>query len=247
MAFDVYMPPPYTYVYETPSLKAELVQAYTRIKEESSFALFSLSLSVEEKLLAESTQVRGHKVYNNFGELEHLKQGLEAYFRLLGNQEKQAQDMAALVARKVDEILKGLGQETAWVTLRANNSLDHPRWHTDGYFFEPFEGLGYKAAFALKGPGTLCYATKAAQQPVLHGLLTDESLSPQGLQERLTSLVDPTQVQATPAGKGLLFVVGDPFRSAIHSEPIIQADRLFVSIVPGSHVQIQQLRERWQK
>ena len=42
-----------------------------------------------------------------------------------------------------------------------------------------------------------------------------------------------------------MFIMGDKTIGAIHSEPKIDESRIFISIVPGSHDQIQELYNRW--
>lgn len=43
----------------------------------------------------------------------------------------------------------------------------------------------------------------------------------------------------------MLFIVGDPNAVAVHSEQPINHDRLFISILPGTNEQIQELFDRW--
>lgn len=50
--------------------------------------------------------------------------------------------------------------ESASITMRAfqsSNSCDLPRWHSDGYYYQPMTGKQYKIAGTLQGLGTLFF------------------------------------------------------------------------------------------
>ena len=63
--------------------------------------------------------------------------------------------------------------------------------------------------------------------------------------QTIGKLIDPANTQAALEGQATMFVVGDEQRAAVHSEPPITIERIFMSILPGTHAQIAELRERW--
>lgn len=58
-------------------------------------------------------------------------------------------------------------------------------------------------------------------------------------------LIVPSKVHQAQIGDGVVFIVGDEDFSAVHSESPIYSDRLFISIVPGTKKQIQELYDKW--
>ena len=56
----------------------------------------------------------------------------------------------------------------------------------------------------------------------------------------LGSLLDPSQIVTAKLGEGTFFVVGSLSCAASHSEPRVDSQRLFISIVPGNEDEIQE-------
>jgi hypothetical protein len=60
----------------------------------------------------------------------------------------------------------------------------------------------------------------------------------------LMDIIDASKIISAEFGQGAVFKVGDDY-PAVHSEPPIHEERLFISILPGSKVKIQELYEKW--
>ena len=115
-----------------------------------------------------------------------------------------------------------------------------PRWHTDGYYYAPFNGQQYKIACALKGPSTLfCQAPTDIREKF------NELQAKQSSRVMIAELLKDQPILQASTTQAMLFVVGDFQSAAIHSEPPIDQARLFISILPGTHEQIQELYNRW--
>jgi hypothetical protein len=141
----------------------------------------------------------------------------------------------------------------AWVSVRipdvelARGEYDIPRWHTDGPFYKSDHPQA-KCVVALKGPGTrfciadeetrqalndTCFAEPGYDWDMCRRKQTHELLLQACREKKATMLQAPT-LTAT------CFLTGDLQTATIHSEPVIDASRIFVSVVPGSHAEISQ-------
>jgi hypothetical protein len=194
-------------------------------------ALGSFLCEDEEQSLI-SLYVSSTKEYDNFGKHELLGQELTAFFGDIGNDRAASQKAALLVESLVSACLSGFQAETAWIAVRASNptpQFNAPRWHADGYYFAPYDGEPKKMVLTLKGPGT-------------RFALLPEAANPQS--KILTAEVPEKYCSQAATLVPFIYIVGAEY-AAIHSEPPIHEDRLFMSLVPGSAAQIAELRFQW--
>jgi hypothetical protein len=210
--------------------------AITSLNQDSPFVFFNLTLSQEESVTLNKIKVNCDKEYHNFGNLEALHNEVTAYIKSLGNEEeKTIETVSKTIQRIVGDCIQASGKEkTAWITLRAsqpNPLFDLARWHTDGYYYQPYCDQ-YKFAFTLKGPGTKFYKLPKQMRGEFDALQEEENR--QALASKLT---DPQLLMQSKTGEGAVFVVGSD-DAAVHSEPPIKEKRLFMSILPGSKEQI---------
>lgn len=216
-----------------------------------SFAHFNLELSDAESAALRQLMIGRTCTYDNFGNMPSLETETVNYVASLG----AAPFVATLVGRIVSDVTNRavsiFNAETAWVTLRASlpsGAFDIPRWHMDGYFFRPYSGDQRKVAVTLKGPTTLFSRVPGEWRAAFLECAHRYQHAPMALEGRteLAKIVSASGGSET-AGEmqGTIFVVGDCDRAAIHSEPAMQSERLFLSILPGSRAQIRELQERW--
>ncbi len=230
-----------------------------------SFVPFDLGLTEENKQFLQDLNVGSQKSYDNFGHLEDTEQEHVEFFKSMGNDQDQAQSAATIISNMIRSSLQKLEAETAWISIRAFKSDDAynvPRWHTDGYYYLPYSGSQRKVATALKGPGTLfCKVSEDVRAKIdqiqsepFRGLTEKEvkSLTKAELEAmtkrsrmKLAELLENHPIVQLPAGEGMLWIVGDQHLAAVHSEPPIHEDRLFISILPGTHDQIKELHDTW--
>lgn len=135
------------------------------------------------------------------------------------------------------------GKPCGWFTIRLTKpteEFDTPRWHRDGNFF----GATHKIAATIHGPGTLLIREQEALKIVTEPkYMNVHPFGSEGLAMRAEiasqmSKFDPVQLQS---GEMVVFRVGNRNNSAVHSEPPMHTDRIFVSILPGTEEQIRQL------
>lgn len=214
---------------------------------DKSFATFDLNLPPTVMKDVQTLKVAQHSSYDNFGDIQNLRDETARFLEEIGNAPALSQRVADAIDRLVKDSLSTVKAETAWFTLRAftgTHEFDKPRWHIDGYFYTPTETAQRKIATTLKGPGTLLNDLPDNLRSTFNKLLRTSGNTMAGRQA-LAQLVDPTQTQSIVPGQGVIFTVGSEERAAVHSEPPIPGERLFMSLLPGTREQIAELRKNW--
>ncbi|KAH6623295.1 hypothetical protein F5144DRAFT_357491 [Chaetomium tenue] len=159
-----------------------------------------------------------------------------------------------------------------WLTLRATqptDTFDTPRWHADDDFFDPARSDAargrWKLCATLQGPGTLFAVEGGRARGVLRRVKekgrraererphvcpgvrcvacgrTSEVVREEvrvGLEREGVRVVQPG------SGEMVFFRLGGR-EGAVHSEPRIDCDRVFVNVVPGTEEELRGLMGRW--
>lgn len=206
-----------------------------------SYVTVDLGLKEEELALFEKLDIQYQKDYSRFGNLEQMNEELPEYLRKLGNNDEELiQAVVAVLDKIVTNVMSAFDKPSAWVTVRAfspTTDYDMPRWHTDGYYYGPYYGAQFKFGAALKGNQTLFYPMTEELHQVYRQHWNDR--------EFLSMYFDVKDAETAERGQGAFFVVGNANLSALHSEPRIDTQRLFISIVPGQVCEIEELYNRW--
>jgi hypothetical protein len=228
----------------TTSLAASLRRALAR---DESFSTFELGLGPEALRELQALKVSKTDSYDNFTSPETLGGDVKRFLTGIGNTPEDAAGAAAHIEKMVAQIKSGFGAEAAWVTIRASlptDAFDVPRWHRDGSFFDG-AGEQRKAAAVIKGPQTLLNDLPQSLSEKFTAMLRSFEDDTTENRRELEKLVDARDTRMAKDGEGIIFVVGSD-RAAVHSEPAIHSERIFVSVVPGTKAQIEELRTRWQ-
>lgn len=229
------------------SSTVSLPSVESAIRLDQSFVCFDLNLSRAEKAALRKLQVSETSSYDNFDRHDVIETDARRFLESQGNGADLARQGAKTIAQSVQRIMAAMKAEAAWVTLRASvptDAYDTPRWHQDGYFYAPFEGDQRKAAVTLKGSGTLFKNMPDSLRDAFNkfrGLPPDMEV-----RKQVDALVGHIPTETVKPGEGAFFVVGSP-RGAVHSEPPTHEQRLFLSVVPGSKDQIEELRRDWKR
>ena len=234
---------------------ADLKEKIGQLNAEKPFFNFTLGLSEEEKTTLRQISIDGTKEYNNFDNLDQFESKTTAFLQSLGNSEELSLRASKIIKKVVNDIKAAFNVDAAWVAIRSfteTTEFDEPRLHTDGYYYLPFEGSQYKVAIALKGAGTLFYELPEDFRNIFKEIQNKQTLdNEKENRAKFVKLLEEysTQTQCfTYPGEtcsGVVFLVGNSDFAAVHSEPPIHSQRLFLSILPGSKKQIQELHDRW--
>ena len=191
------------------------------------------------KISSESTSQ-----YNCFGNLHLLEDELPIFLSEIGNNDEEVlQGVTKIISKTVNNVINATGKATAWVCVRAstpNHLFDLPRWHTDGRYYglnnpHPSSVPILKFAATLKGNHTLLYRLSDDMRNVLH----------QNNRASLIELLDINNAESPSRGEGVFFIVADNKMSAVHSEPRMNENRLFFSVLVGDESEINELFLRW--
>lgn len=213
-----------------------------------------MNLSEQEFEILETLHIKISRTntMNNYGDFNILESQIFNFLRSLENSDEHARAAAQIIYRIVLEDKALLGCTTVWVTLRAynpNSEYDVPRWHTDGSFYGALDNYSYKLAYAFQGPGTLFVNVPedvrdeflAIQSQMFAGMALQNSnnLSKQKVEDltifgkmALEQLLANYDVYSPAARQGAIFLSGGRGKGAIHCEPPMHENRLFMSIVP---------------
>lgn len=232
--------------------KSQIVNSlHEAIKSEDSFVIFKLNLSTEERQMLHNLKADKENSYNNFGAIDLIKPEASRFLQYIGNNQETSDATAKVIHRLVSEALSAFNADAGWVSIRAfvpSDDYDTPRWHKDGWFFNTPEGYQRKVAIVLKGASTLFNNMPKSQQVAFDELcnaLSSDQLKVEN-RRKIAELVDSGLTQTAKEDEGSIFVVGSN-RAAIHSEPPIHSERIFLSIVPGTKEQIEELRSNWKR
>lgn len=221
----------------------KISNALIKLSPETPFIIFDLTLSSADLNDLKKLKINSTLEYNNYGDLESLQSGISDFLLSLGNSLEIANSVSKLITKIIIHSLIGSRRETAWIVLRAfthTDEYDIPRWHTDGTFYTSMS-MQYKIVMALKGPQTLFYPkalfeTLSDQMQNEFHFLSDGKDGPKENRIAQAKILDASQIISSSLNQGALFLVGD--NGALHSEPPINEERLFLSILPASKEEI---------
>lgn len=216
--------------------------------QDESFVNFDLHLDQDSLAAIERLHVGHRDEYDNFGHTDSVLEDAAKFLESIGNDPALSRQVAETIDQLVKDSLSAVRAETAWFTIRAftpTDAFDIPRWHTDGKFYDLEDADQRKIAMTLKGTGTLLNKFPENLRETFNSVARSFERDTPENRRTLEKLIDPANTHVGTAGQGTIFIVGSDKRAAVHSEPPIHSERLFVSLLPGTHEQIAELRERW--
>ncbi|KAK0663436.1 hypothetical protein QBC41DRAFT_381328 [Cercophora samala] len=170
------------------------------------------------------------------------------------------------------EYLAEHGFSHYWLAIRAskpNHDFDVARWHTDENFYNPSlscqtRGM-WKLCTTLQGPGTLFavdgdYARKYLSEAKARGedrLRRDPThvcvlvgcgncgRTTCEIREEMKNGLADKEVRQSMANREMIFFRVGGLEGAVHSEPPIDSDRIFINVIPGEPGQLEELTKRW--
>jgi dUTPase len=153
----------------------------------------------------------------------------------------------------IKRIMREFGENHAWIQLRRQlpfDAFELERWHTDGRYVEGNTNIyNSKFVMALKGASTLfCELSSDAKHEYIK---LDAKLGRKTLDEdyrkEMSSFLKENNAHfyqvKVDSGCGCMFVHGgDMMKAAIHSEPNVTSERLFLSVVPMAEAKVREYK-----
>ena len=250
-----------------PQLTPENISEYLEARNttKSAFQIFHIDYTQEEKDAIHNFNVKNagnYKDYNYYGSKLNKKDVKEFLEKLGDNSKKEINLITEIIFKLLSNITKGYKKDYYWISIRIvdlSHDFDIPRWHIDGkYFGEKL--IQSKFVTVVKGPGTLLKDNTLDIKKVFHPI-RDEFLKeirgvPNGTdewtkinnkyREKFAHELQPFETKQLTNDDGVIFFAGDE-NSAIHSEPKMDKQRMFISILPGTKEDIEMIGDRQKK
>jgi hypothetical protein len=239
------------------------------------FTIFNIDYTQEEKKAIDSINISRCSAYDHFGYSNKIDKNILSNFLLSisdDNTKYNTLIIANFISNLAEMITYAHKKDSCWITIRAsipNSAFKIPRYHQDGSFFNnKNDTIQTKFIMTLKGPGTLLinaskteledfnkillkyrYRQKHYDNKEIEKYLDIELLE----REESSKIFSKKPIQLTN-NQGAVFItfykknsIDDITMRAIHSEPDINEQRLFISILPGTHDEINELKTRWKR
>jgi hypothetical protein len=239
---------------------------YSLLKsKDESFIFVNLDINKTDTSIIKSLKIDHDSQFSYFGKFDKLSESINIFFLEYTTQPVLSKKLANIFMNKIVEpYLKATFNEYLWLTIRIsvpNNDFDIHRWHADGYYYNVAEYSKkqlpqVKLAGALIGPTTL-FINKSGLNEMYYDMFRElykgfdyknfdvnKDIENRKFIDNVLSKYDIVQPQENQAS---IFIVGLQNKSAIHSEPKMNANRLFYSIVSGNKNEIKDLATKWNK
>lgn len=221
----------------------------------------------EEKCI-NNFEINKYSSFKFFGNLENMTHEniLIPFLENLGNNSnKNIIIMNNIINKLIKNICKSYQKYYFWIAIRVslpNTNFDIPRWHYDGPFFlnNP-DAIQAKFITVLKGPGTLFLKNEKESNEIFQKFKSEKRKELIKIKNNNYQKMDEIDDKYRPIinkalskfkkselknNEGLIFSVNMD-KHFIHSEPSINDPRLFISILPGSKEDIEELKLRFEK
>lgn len=215
-----------------------------------------------------------YQQYSHFGNIKTMKNFKEFISNIGKNKRSNIKKLIKIIKKKlINIVLQGYDMKYFWISIRItlpNKLYIIPRWHQDGKYFntcDNTQNLQSKFVTILKGDGTLFVTSNETSLNIISDNLNkmrkyisdnnivdfneqlkinDEIFRPK-LAERIEECKINKDCKITQLNndEGVIFYVGDKQKAAIHSEPMMSQPRIFISILPGTKEEINELGIRF--
>ena len=166
--------------------------------------------------------------------------------------------LKSIIKKLIRTMMSITNKDSALVHIRAfkkTSEFDVPRWHQDSKYFDNDEPL-LKLVTVLKGPPTMLrkYDKKIIYHLKEYAEKTSDLFSKYKSHNEIKkkeiklrkSLVNSIPLAKKQTNTSALYFVNHPY-AAIHSEPKIDEDRLFIAILPASKKDLSFRRKIYKK
>jgi len=228
----------------------------------STHQIFDIKYNKKEKTVIQNFSIENHSGFTFKGNLQELikENNLQTFLESIGSNNKEnIIILQKIIYKVIKKVLLGVSLDYFWLIIRISlphNILKKQRWHYDGlYFPQSPKSLQTKFITALRGPGTLFIQNQDKALKIFNKInkkrisemnqelnfekkmKIDEQYMP--VFEKELEQFEKSQLKNN---QGLLFMKNNNKR-LIHSEPSIDESRIFISIVPGTKENIEEIKK----
>jgi hypothetical protein len=178
------------------------------------------------------------------------------------NNPKVVNNLEKIIIKMVKKVLQGYKTDYFWIDIRVtlpNNDFNKTRWHKDlNLFIKNSDDKTTKFATVLKGPGTLLLKPTKSINKIYRKIHDKQRLERKYKSQKeqieinkkyrtiYAKEFDTKKIIQPGNNQGVIFYTGfdvNTMTGAIHSEPIMDEPRMFISITPNSKENIEELYE----
>ena len=234
------------------------------------FLIVPIRYTKKEIDLIENLTISNSMMFDFYGNKTNIdNQKLNTFLANLGpNKDIDLNILYNLIHKLLNKITKASNTDYVWFTIRITlpkHDFDIKRWHKDGPFFTtPPERINqYKFVSVLKGPGTLFYKNSKQINEIYENNIQKRrsEYKKTGIKQtymdeidikyrkKLANSLKNIKYKQLKNNEGLIFITGSNMNDlddgTLHSEPKLDKPRFFISILPGSEREINELIKRW--
>jgi len=229
--------------------------------------VFPINYTKKELECIRKIQITNGNVFSHFGKIGNINPS--KFIQEIGkNTQTVANTFTTLVNKMVDAVCNGYDKDHAWIDIKAtkpNDRFNIPRWHMDGSFFtetpEDRKQIQSKFVAIFKGPGTLMVNSTLKDKEKMDDIMRANGPKTQedfmkylndeqwrmNIRMKQNAIFARKKVKQLQNDEGLIFIVGNTEKALIHSEPPMTEERIFISILPGTEKQIENLKKKWKR
>jgi len=227
------------------------------------FNLFDINYTENEKNTIKDFNITKKNNFSHFGSYEKLlTKNINKFLSEIGNNNtKVVNNLEKIIIKIVKKVLQGYKTDYFWIDVRVtlpNNLFDKTRWHKDSRFFiKNSDDKTTKFATVLKGPGTLLLKPTKSVNKTYRKIRDKLGFERRGKSEKEQEKInkkyrliyakefDTKKIIQPNNNQGIIFYTGfDDMNGAIHSEPMMDEPRMFISIMPNTKENIEELYEK---
>jgi hypothetical protein len=212
------------------------------------YKIFKIQYTEPEKKSIFEFSIDKYNYFNYYGDYKNMH-GLNNFLKSVGeNTIYNINKLEQIINKMIQTITKAYELEYYILMIRItlpNNNFDLVRWHKDyGY-----GGESSKFCFVMKGPGTLLLKSTKEVNDIYHKIFDKQikerrakkmSYKEQNDQNENYKLVyakalKKFKIQQINNNEGVILYAGDREKNingALHSEPKMNTNRIFISIMP---------------
>lgn len=244
-------------------MKTSIIKEY--LKEFPKYYLtFDIKYTKKETDYLDNFNITKWSSFDHYGHVDNLDDNkLDDFLTNIGNNQN-INILNKIIHKLADKITNSYGMKHCWLTIRVtlpHHGFDIPRWHKDGNFFKS-DRTQSKFVTVLKGPGTLFIKKSKKVDEIYNKNNDEENKSYKKLKVKtmfnnkienkyrkiLANKLSKFKHSQLKPKQGLIFLVGidknNNLYGLLHSEPKNDTPRIFISILPGSENEIDELQKR---
>jgi hypothetical protein len=222
-----------------------------------SFKIINLNINDKIKDILSNININQNNVFNYFGKkrLDLQSNEYKSLIQLFNTDDNNIESIILLckfIRKLLLEVCKEYNKNYCWITIRIStpsNYFDIHRWHYDGNYYKS-DNIQTKFIITLKGDSTLIINPNNKIKKDFFNIKVDQNklndkelMKTQLLKNKVVS--NEKIININTLINGIISISANPKLATIHSEPPIKNNRIFLSILPMTKNEMNDLKLRW--